>query len=184
MGTIEPGQKCATCGNRVGACPGHFGHIELARPVVHVGHAKLLLKMLRGICHACGRVLLTDEQSEEYYETQANYKEIFDKPDEVLIKEIFKTSRKSQECPFCAELVGDLKSHLASCEFAPEDASIADIMPSKPRKGKKKSTATSGKDTKAKQACPYCKKEFIRLGRHITSCPQRPKDEDKEEDKS
>ncbi len=103
LGTIEPGQKCATCGNRVGACPGHFGHIELARPVVHVGHAKLLLKMLRGICHACGRVLLTDEQSVEYFETQTAYKEIFDKPDEVLIKEIFKTARKSKECPFCGE---------------------------------------------------------------------------------
>ncbi|MHA1618101.1 MAG: DNA-directed RNA polymerase subunit A' [Promethearchaeota archaeon] len=101
LGTIEPGQKCATCGNRVGACPGHFGHIELARPVVHVGHAKLLLKMLRGICHDCGRVLLTEEQSEEYFEGQANYKEIFDKPDEVLIKEIFKTARKAKECPFC-----------------------------------------------------------------------------------
>jgi hypothetical protein len=57
-------------------------------------------------------------------------------------------------------------------------------MPSKRRKGKKKSTATSGKDAKAKQACPYCKKEYIRLGRHITSCPQRPKDEDKKEDNS
>ena len=79
LGTIEPGTKCATCGNRVGACPGHFGHIELARPVVHVGHAKLLLKILRGICHECGRVLLTDEQIEEYYDRQAKYIEIFEK---------------------------------------------------------------------------------------------------------
>jgi len=90
----------------------------------------------------------------------------------------------SLECPFCAELVGDLRSHLADCEFAPEDASIDDIMPSKKRKAKKKSTAVSGKDTKEKQVCPYCKKEFIRLGRHLTSCKQRPKDEDKAEDKS
>ena len=86
----------------------------------------------------------------------------------------------SLECPFCAELVGDIRSHLAECEFAPEDASIADIMPS--RKKKKKSTATSGKGTKAKQACPYCKKEFVRLGRHLTSCPQRPKDEETKEE--
>ena len=53
LGTIEPGQKCATCGNRVGSCPGHFGHIELARPAVHVGHAKLLLRVLRSICLTC-----------------------------------------------------------------------------------------------------------------------------------
>ncbi len=82
------------------------------------------------------------------------------------------------ECPFCAELFGDLRSHLRTCEFAPEDASIDDIMPSKAKKKKKKPTATSGKETKAKQVCPYCKKEFIRLGRHITSCPQRPDDKE------
>ena len=84
------------------------------------------------------------------------------------------------ECPFCAEVFDDLRSHLPNCEFAPDDASIADIMPSKSRKKKKKPTAISGKGTKDKQACPYCKKEFIRLGRHITSCPQRPDDKKEE----
>jgi len=79
------------------------------------------------------------------------------------------------ECPFCAEIFDDLRSHLANCEFAPDDASIADIMPAKKRK--KKPTAASRKGTKEKQVCPYCKKEFIRLGRHLTSCPERPKDE-------
>ncbi len=83
------------------------------------------------------------------------------------------------ECPFCAEIFDDLRSHLAECEFAPDDASIADIMPKKARK--KKPAAASGKGTKEKQACPYCKKEFIRLGRHLTSCPQRPKDKETEE---
>ena len=88
----------------------------------------------------------------------------------------------SLECPFCGDLFGDLRSHLANCEFAPEDASIADIMPSKTGKKKKKPTAASGKNAKEKQACPYCKKEFIRLGRHLTSCPQRPDEKDEEED--
>ncbi|MHA2255466.1 MAG: hypothetical protein ACXAAM_05300, partial [Candidatus Heimdallarchaeaceae archaeon] len=36
LGTIDPGQRCKTCGARVGSCPGHFGHIELSRPVIHV----------------------------------------------------------------------------------------------------------------------------------------------------
>ena len=30
LGTLEPGQKCGTCGNTSARCPGHFGHIELA----------------------------------------------------------------------------------------------------------------------------------------------------------
>ena len=33
LGTLEPGQKCLTCGNTSARCPGHFGHIELAEPV-------------------------------------------------------------------------------------------------------------------------------------------------------
>ena len=84
------------------------------------------------------------------------------------------------ECPFCAEPFNDLRSHLPNCEFAPDDASIEDIMPSKSRKKKKKPATGSGKQTKDKQACPYCKKEYIRLGRHITSCPQRPDDKKEE----
>ena len=27
LGTIEPGQRCQTCGNLVSNCMGHFGHI-------------------------------------------------------------------------------------------------------------------------------------------------------------
>ncbi|WP_371806840.1 DNA-directed RNA polymerase subunit A' [Candidatus Lokiarchaeum ossiferum] len=101
LGTIEPGQKCSTCGNRVGACPGHFGHIELARPVVHVGHAKLLLKILRGVCTECKRVLLTEDQILSFKERHERYIEVFEKPDDTLFAEIFKTARKSKECPYC-----------------------------------------------------------------------------------
>ncbi len=28
LGTIEPGQRCQTCGNLVSNCMGHFGHID------------------------------------------------------------------------------------------------------------------------------------------------------------
>jgi DNA-directed RNA polymerase subunit A' len=101
LGTIEPGQKCGTCGNRVGACPGHFGHIELARPVIHVGHAKLLLKVLRGVCHECSRMLITAEQAAQYHVNQEKYMDIFEKADESIYADIFKTARKAKECPYC-----------------------------------------------------------------------------------
>ena len=90
------------------------------------------------------------------------------------------------ECPFCAEIFEDVSSHMGSCEFAPDDASIEDFLPS--RKTKKKPRAKSTTSTKSKsatpkekQACPYCKKEFQRLGRHLTSCPKRPQDDDNED---
>ncbi len=46
LGTLEPRQKCKTCGNTASACPGHFGHIELAEPVIHVSFAKLIHRLL------------------------------------------------------------------------------------------------------------------------------------------
>nr|CAG8499060.1 13409_t:CDS:2 [Entrophospora candida] len=36
MGTIDRNFKCQTCGEGMSECPGHFGHIELAKPVFHV----------------------------------------------------------------------------------------------------------------------------------------------------
>ena len=37
MGTIDRNFKCQTCGEGMSECPGHFGYIELARPVFHPG---------------------------------------------------------------------------------------------------------------------------------------------------
>ena len=34
LGVIDPGLRCRSCGSKGGDCQGHFGHINLARPVV------------------------------------------------------------------------------------------------------------------------------------------------------
>jgi DNA-directed RNA polymerase subunit A' len=57
LGVIEPNLRCRTCGGRVNECPGHFGIIELAMPVIHVGYAKEIKRLLQGTCRACGRKL-------------------------------------------------------------------------------------------------------------------------------
>lgn len=41
MGTIDRNFKCQTCGEGMSECPGHFGHIELAKPVFHPGKRDL-----------------------------------------------------------------------------------------------------------------------------------------------
>ncbi len=93
----------------------------------------------------------------------------------------------SVECSFCGELFDDLSSHLQNCEFAPEDASIADLLPTRSKKKKKKKVSekagTDGKEAGVKQKCPYCSREFQRLGRHLNSCPKKPKDANEEEKK-
>ncbi|KAL6301005.1 beta and beta-prime subunits of DNA dependent RNA-polymerase [Sparassis latifolia] len=56
MGTIDRNFKCQTCGEGMSECPGHFGHIELARPVFHPGFIVKVKKILECICVNCGRL--------------------------------------------------------------------------------------------------------------------------------
>ena len=97
------------------------------------------------------------------------------------------------ECPFCGEIFDDIPSHIQNCEFAPDDASLDDILPSKPKKKRKKKTAKEkASDEKSVPGtktgkrpgknCPYCGKEFIRLGRHLKACPKRPDNADEEKE--
>ena len=67
LGIIDPSLVCRTCGFKGGDCQGHFGSIELARPVIHVGFGDVIHKILRSTCNDCGRILLNDEQI-EYFE--------------------------------------------------------------------------------------------------------------------
>lgn len=58
LGSIDRQYKCATCDQNMAECPGHFGHIELAKPVYHPGFIKKIKKLLEMVCHNCGRVKL------------------------------------------------------------------------------------------------------------------------------
>lgn len=62
LGVIDPGLVCKTCGGRNKNCPGHFGHIELVRPVVHSEFAKIINMLLQATCQKCQRILLNNEQ--------------------------------------------------------------------------------------------------------------------------
>jgi DNA-directed RNA polymerase subunit A' len=66
LGTLEPGQRCRTCGNTYLNCPGHFGYIELAVPVIHIGYVKTIHELLRTTCRSCGKLLLGDKQIEKF----------------------------------------------------------------------------------------------------------------------
>jgi DNA-directed RNA polymerase subunit A' len=61
MGAIDPGVKCRTCGGSFKECLGHFGYIELARPVLHIHFIPLIELLLRTTCEECGRILTTKQ---------------------------------------------------------------------------------------------------------------------------
>jgi DNA-directed RNA polymerase subunit A' len=110
MGVIEPGLRCKTCGQRVGKdkCPGHFGHIDLAMPVIHVGHTKTIRDCLRSTCRDCGHLLLTDKQREDFLH-QIDQVEVEGRNSSHLYKEIVTTARKSGTCPHCGREVGKIE---------------------------------------------------------------------------
>ena len=50
MGVTEMGEMCTTCGQKNSHCPGHFGHIELARPVFNYHFIQIVVKILKCVC--------------------------------------------------------------------------------------------------------------------------------------
>ncbi len=102
LGVIDPGLRCKTCGGRMGECPGHFGHIELAAPVIHVGYAKLIHRILSATCRKCGRVLLSEEEKRGYLAEIERRREKQVDVDEV-VKHIFKEAAKNEVCTYCGE---------------------------------------------------------------------------------
>jgi DNA-directed RNA polymerase subunit A' len=68
MGVVDPGLKCKTCGGRSKTCPGHFGHIEMIRPVIHPEFAKTIYFLLQNTCINCHRMLQTVEQMDKIRE--------------------------------------------------------------------------------------------------------------------
>ncbi|HWG91460.1 MAG TPA: DNA-directed RNA polymerase subunit A' [Candidatus Thermoplasmatota archaeon] len=104
LGVIEPGLRCKTCGRTVGDCPGHFGHIDLAMPIIHVGYTKIIKNLLRATCRSCGRILLTDDQIQGKRDSLRTWKEQGKDINE-FVKEVVKdATRVGEPCPHCAEI--------------------------------------------------------------------------------
>ncbi|CAR28521.1 ZYRO0F05918p [Zygosaccharomyces rouxii] len=64
LGSIDRSLKCQTCQEGMNECPGHFGHIELAKPVFHIGFISKIKKVCECVCMHCGKLLL-DEHNEQ-----------------------------------------------------------------------------------------------------------------------
>ena len=104
LGIIDPSLVCRTCGSKGGVCQGHFGSIELARPVIHVGFGDVIHKILRSTCNECGRALLTDEEIKDYTQKIMELKDQKESLNGIL-KEIYnKANKEGEECPHCGTI--------------------------------------------------------------------------------
>ncbi|WP_299269299.1 DNA-directed RNA polymerase subunit A' [Halorientalis sp.] len=100
LGVIDPGLECKTCGKHSGSCNGHFGHIELAAPVIHVGFAKLIRRLLRGTCRDCSRLCLDENERDEFTGRLRRTRELGNDLNDVT-KAAIRQARKKDNCPFC-----------------------------------------------------------------------------------
>ena len=103
LGAVSPGQICPTCGNDAKSCPGHFGHIELARPVIHVGFTKHIYDVLRSTCRRCGRIKLPEAELTRYANLLKKLKERWPLLAKMLVTAIKKRASKVMVCPYCGE---------------------------------------------------------------------------------
>ena len=98
LGVIDPGLRCKTCGGKLKECIGHFGYIELARPVIHIKYVSIISKILKSICKDCGRVLSKDV-------VKISGEDIEEEDIEVVKKEPVKKETASSKiiriCPHC-----------------------------------------------------------------------------------
>ena len=112
LGTLEPRQRCRTCGNIAINCSGHYGHIELAVPVVHVEFAKHIYRLLSVTCRNCGRILLPHDEIEEKKRLSEEEKRLFGKVTEDVTNAIIKRAKnfkKFKECPNCGMIQTKIK---------------------------------------------------------------------------
>ncbi|WP_367997239.1 DNA-directed RNA polymerase subunit A' [Natronomonas gomsonensis] len=107
LGVIDPGLECKTCGKHSGSCNGHFGHIELAAPVIHVGFAKLIRRLLRGTCRECSRLCLTEDEQSEFRDRLDRTRQLGEDLNDVT-KAAIRLARKKDRCPHCGEKQFDI----------------------------------------------------------------------------
>ena len=97
LGVITPGVRCRSCGGFMKECLGHFGYIELARPVIHIKFLPLIELCLKTTCQECGRVLLNEQ--------------------DMALKKIIK-AKNAKKCPWCGAKKEKIKLEKPSSFYA------------------------------------------------------------------
>ena len=146
LGVVDPGLRCKTCGGRAKECPGHFGHIDLVRPIVHVEFGKHIYAILKATCPHCKKL-------------------VANKPIIAIVeKEEAEEDIKADAAPHLADVkegaVGDVEH--ASAEVEAEKKQKAEKE--KAEKAEKAAAAKAEKKPKEKKGgkkkCPHCQMEL------------------------
>lgn len=87
---------CKTCMGTQVDCPGHFGHIELNKPVFHANLLDYIRKVLKAVCYNCSHLLADDKAHADELKAYAeisNTKSRFNR--------VYKLSSNIKKCSKC-----------------------------------------------------------------------------------
>ncbi|XP_074308455.1 DNA-directed RNA polymerase II subunit RPB1-like isoform X1 [Silene latifolia] len=90
LGTIDRKLTCETCAATM-ECPGHFGHLELAKPMFHISFLKTVLSILRCVCFGCSKILADEENPK--FRTALKIRN-----PKSRLKKILEASKSKQKC--------------------------------------------------------------------------------------
>jgi DNA-directed RNA polymerase II subunit RPB1 len=93
FGVIENGKVCPTCKQTNQFCPGHFGHIRLARPVYLYQFFETVEQLANCVCLACSKLLIPESVLADAKSSgSARFKDI---------RAALTPKNKLKECPNC-----------------------------------------------------------------------------------
>jgi|694.fasta_scaffold00787_57 DNA-directed RNA polymerase beta' subunit len=72
MGVLEHNKICATCEQKNIFCPGHSGHISLAKPLFNPMFFDITKKILKCVCYRCSRILISPHTAHEDLKNDMN----------------------------------------------------------------------------------------------------------------
>nr|XP_027207425.1 LOW QUALITY PROTEIN: DNA-directed RNA polymerase III subunit RPC1-like [Penaeus vannamei] len=107
MGTSQKDVTCETCGKNLSDCIGHYGYLDLARPVFHVGYFKNTIHILQNICKFCAHVLLKPKDKLALCEQSKRLSSYLQK--KALYKRVNELCKKMSLCPYCSARNGTVK---------------------------------------------------------------------------
>lgn len=63
LGTVDRNSHCKACHGDISTCPGHYGLIEFAEPIVHPARYFVtdIVNILKSVCRSCGRLVLATD---------------------------------------------------------------------------------------------------------------------------
>ncbi|CAH2094859.1 unnamed protein product [Euphydryas editha] len=108
MGTNQKDANCETCGLGLAECVGHYGYIDLALPVFHVGYFRSIITILQTICKNCAKVMLP-EPIKKSFRRKFLHPELSYLHKKTLRAAVLKKAKTCTKCPHCESLNGIVK---------------------------------------------------------------------------